>query len=453
MLATVLTFTILIPLILTGAYFEPANILIGTDLNTNAESDSENETQKQEIPSIDENAVIQLPGRDDASIFDIEEDDGFALSPLFQGIMTGSGPSLKGEQGSTSTDTPKEDDAVTEDTEEKEEESTVPETETKKEEETTSKPQKPETTKKEENNAPVEDEERIKVYMHKTGTYKYMSLTEYLYGVVVAEMPAYFEIEALKAQAIACRSISLYKMSNGNFNADRHGKGGAHICTFSGHCQAYISYEEAVTKWGKAYADSIFEKVRPAVDATKNMVMLYDGAPIDAAYHSMSYKYTDDVKNVWPTCTHPYLKSVSSPENDDFNGVFVNETITASVFKQKITAANKKASFSSDASKWIGKITRNESGRIDTIVIGGVEFTGRNIQSVFGLRAANYKIEYNANEQSFKFTTYGRGHGVGMSQYGANLFAKQGYDCIEILTHYYTGVKIENYSPLNVIGQ
>lgn len=463
-----LTIAIMIPLVLTSAYFEPTESLpLSQNTEKNTESDPD-ENAKGDIPAISEDSITQSTERDDAFIFGIEEDDGFALSPLFQNIINMG--SLKDEESDQTQEKEEEqlpesgdetneeitDEPQIEETEKEDEEAQAPETDDeieKEEEKTESVPEKLPNfnVSFDKDLAAKEDETSIKVYMHKTKSYKYMSLTEYLYGVVVAEMPAYFEIEALKSQAIACRSISLYKMVNGNFNADRHGSGGAHICTYSGHCQSYISYEEAVEKWGKAYADSIFEKVRPAIDATKGMVMTYDGQPIDAAYHSMSYKYTDDVKNVWPTCTHPYLQSVSSPENDDFDGVDTSETISADKFKKNISAKSKSAAFSSDPAKWIGKITYNKSGRIDTIVIGGVSFTGREIQSVFGLRASNYTIKYNAEDDAFTITTYGRGHGVGMSQYGANLLAKDGYTCEEILLHYYTGVKIESFAFADTI--
>lgn len=438
-MAITLAFAIIIPLVLTSAYFENgevnyAPILPSVDGQT-IKNDEIGATIAEKTEDVEE---PEEELEEDELIFNFEENDSFALSPFFSIIA-----------GNTILNSRPQ--------EEEKEDETIIGSSPEKDPESDKEHQKPEKLPEtdidyNEDLALKEDEVCLKVYMHKTNTYEYMSLTEYLYGVVAAEMPAYFEIEALKAQAIACRSITMSKMLTGNYHNSRHGSKGAHICTFSGHCQSFTSYDEAVTKWGKAYADSIFDKIRPAVDETKGMVMVYDSLPVDAAYHSMSYKYTDDVSNVWPSAYNaPYLKSVYSPEGDDFDGVSYTDAYSLSEFKRCVRNESSKVSFGEDPSKWVTKLTRNESGRVQTVVIGGIEFSGRDIQSALGLDSANYKIEYDEDEDEFKVTVWGRGHGVGMSQYGANLFAQQGYTCTQILLHYYTGVKISSYAVPDVL--
>lgn len=460
-LAITIVMSILVPLVMASAYYKDET---QTEIPVLQATNTPDMEQSSVItPTFEENEQTVEDGfsdkNDDELIFGYDEENSFALSPLFQVL------------GKNDTETKVEDtEEEPEDAEKSEEDSTEKEEEDKKEpvkepeKETIKEPEK-ETDKKEEeaerepsypekdpnfsvsvsdSAAKNDDVKNIKVYLHSSKKYVTMSMTEYLYGVVAAEMPSYFDSEALKVQAVASRTYTLYKMINISFNSSGHGSAGAHICTNSGHCQAYLSREDAEKKWGKAYADQIFNAVCPAVDATKGQVLLYDGMPIFSAYHSLSYKFTDDVKNVWGG-DYPYLKSVSSPEDDSFNGMTANSSFTSAKFKKYITSQSKKASFSSDPSEWVGKVTLNESGRVDKIIIGGVEFTGREIQSVFGLRAANFTISYDAKSDKFTFSVKGRGHGIGMSQYGANLLAQEGYTYSEILYHYYTGVKIGSY--------
>lgn len=443
-MAVTLAFAIMIPLVLTSAYFKEEQVQYVPKAPVTDSQALQNNSISATIEELPKEPEDE-PEDEDELIFNFEENDSFALSPLFNLIagdtLLNSLPQEPQEPEKPES-TAKPDEDVDEDDEDEKNDSVIIENE-----------KLPEADVEfNEELAAKEDEVCIKVYMHKTDSYEYMSMTEYLYGVVAAEMPAYFEMEALKAQAIACRSITMSKMLSGNYNNSRHGDDGAHICTFSGHCQSFTSYKEAVSKWGKAYADSIFDKIRPAVDETKGMVMIYDGLPVDAAYHSMSYKYTDDVANVWPSAYRaPYLQSVSSPEGDNFDGVKYTEKYSSSSFKRCIRSESSRVSFSDDPSEWISDVKRNESGRVQSIVIGGVELSGRDVQSALGLDSANYKIRYDEDEDEFYITVWGRGHGVGMSQYGANIFAQQGYTCTQILLHYYTGVKIGSYEVPDVI--
>ena len=414
-IATVAAAAILVPLVLTNAYYNGENAPISGDILS---TDKQNETDSV-IDADCGDRVCEVPEafeNGDEIIFEYDEDDSFALSPLFHLQVLDSYKNEIPQTGGIGNRVP---DAVEK----------LPNL----------------TISVSPGAASSDDVKNLKVYMHRTKTYETMSMTEYLYGVVAAEMPSYFDDEALKAQAIACRTYALYKMINNSFNSSSHGKGGSHICTNSGHCQAFISREEAESKWGKAYADKIFEAVCPAVDATKGQVMLYEGEPIFSAFHSMSYKFTDDVENVWGG-DYPYLKSVSSPEDSSFDGAVETEIFTSAKFKKYVCAESSKVSLSENPADWITDVVLNKSGRVDKITIGGVDFTGREIQAVFSLSAANYSIKYDAENDEFVFTVRGRGHGIGMSQYGANLLANDGYTYAEILCHYYTDVTIGSYT-------
>lgn len=416
-MASIIAIAILVPLVLANAYYneEPAE---GTPVLQAVSPDTQQTstiTPEFTEAAEDTDAVTDEAVNEDEFIFGYDEDNSFALSPLFQVL----------DEAEVQTQIKNE-----------ESETRVPEV-----------PEKmPEITISVSGTAAQSDDEKnLKVYLHSSKKYVVMSMTEYLYGVVAAEMPSYFDEEALKAQAVASRTYTLFKMINTSFYSSGHGSDGAHICSNSGHCQAYISREEAESKWGKAYADRIFDAVCPAVDATKGQVMLYDGEPIFSAYHSMSYKFTDDVENVWGG-DYPYLKSVSSPEDDDFDGLLADSSFSVSKFKKYISAQSKKVEFSDDPANWVGDYTFNRSGRVETVTIGGVEFTGRQIQAIFGLRSSNFTVSYDEESDKFIFSVKGRGHGIGMSQYGANLLAKDGYTYVEILCHYYTDITIGCYS-------
>lgn len=414
-LAATLAISILVPLVLANAYYKDEK---GSELVLHANTPDSTQLseivagfeEKEKAPVAE--AVPDGEASGDEFIFEYDEDDSFALSPLFQ---------------------------VLDDKEQAENSEQIKDYITSE--------KMPDITVSSLGSVAQNDDERnLRVYLHSSKKYVTLSMTEYLYGVVAAEMPSYFGEEALKAQAVASRTYTLYKMLNSNLFYSGHGNDGAHICTNSGHCQAYISREEAEDKWGKAYADKIFDAVCPAVDATKGQIMLYDGAPIFAAYHSMSYRFTDDVENVWENGDYPYLKSVYSPEDDGFSGLCDSAKFKASTFKRYVRAQSKYAEFSDDPSEWITGRTLNRSGRVETLTVGGIEFTGREIQSMFGLRSSNFTVSYDEEIERFVFEVKGRGHGIGMSQYGAHLLAEEGYTYDEILNHYYTDITIGSYS-------
>ena len=262
-----------------------------------------------------------------------------------------------------------------------------------------------------------------------------MDLGTYLVGVLRAEMPASFPEEALKAQTVAARTYTLYKLAGGT------GHENADICTDHTCCQAYLEEEAARENWG-GDAAHYEEKVRAAVKETDGEVMLYDGAPILAVFHSASAGLTRPAGEVWTTDV-PYLQPVDSPENAErIPNYYSRVTFTAAEFKEKFLAVHPEADLSGGAEGWISGAVTDSAGSVEHITIGGVQVKGTQVRSIFGLRSACFTWE--TGEKGVTFFVTGYGHGVGMSQYGACAMAEEGADYREILTHYYSGVEIQN---------
>ncbi len=270
-----------------------------------------------------------------------------------------------------------------------------------------------------------------------------MTMEEYLPGVVRGEMPASFEMEALKAQAVAERTYIYYKMADGGKPSHPE----ANVCMSSACCSAYTSAETAAAKWG-SHAAEYEARIQQAVQETAGQVLLYGGEPIFAAFHSSSDGVTANSGDVWVSDL-PYLASVKSPEGEDNvpNYYSVN-TFTAEEFQQKFKAVHSDAAFGEEPQSWITDATHNRSDRVETVTIGGVTVEGTEVRSIFGLRSASFTTEVTSDSVTFHVTGYG--HGVGMSQYGANELARQGKTWQEILQWYYTGVSIETYPAQTV---
>ena len=264
-----------------------------------------------------------------------------------------------------------------------------------------------------------------------------MDLGEYLLGVVRAEMPASFQLEALKAQAVAARTYTLYKLQTGGNHGDT-----ADICTDHTCCQAYIGEERARANWGED-ADTYERKIEEAVTATDGEVILYGGVPILAVFHSSSAGLTRPAGEVWLSDL-PYLQAVSSPESSEsIPNYYSRVEFPAEDLRQKLLAAFPEADLSGPLETWLGDALRDSAGSVSTLSVGGVTAKGSALRSALGLRSACFTWEAREGEAVFFVTGYG--HGVGMSQYGANAMAEAGADYREILTHYYTGVTVDPY--------
>ena len=264
---------------------------------------------------------------------------------------------------------------------------------------------------------------------------KEMTLHDYLIGVVAAEMPAKFETEALKAQAVAARTYAMHGIMKGSKHADKN----ADVCTDSSCCQAYVSDAEMRKNWGDKYEANL-AKITAAVEDTDGEYLVSGGEPILAAFHSSSGGPTESSADVWGSAL-PYLVSVSSPETEKDVPNFKTTMTAAPIdFRDTILSTHPEADFTGDGSKWIGKTEKDGSGRVKDVTIGGVKVTGEELRTLFSLRSTEFDLTYNG---SFTFSVTGSGHGVGMSQYGAEIMAKQGSGCADILSHYYPGTEIK----------
>ncbi len=258
-----------------------------------------------------------------------------------------------------------------------------------------------------------------------------VDMQEYLIGVVAAEMPAYFEPEALKAQAVAARTYAMYCAATG-----RHSE--AQVCTDYACCQAWISREDMESNWGESFEDN-YAAVSRAVEETQGEYLVYEGQPVFAAFHSSSCGATEDCGAIWNPL--PYLVSVSSPETADTVPGYVSQVELSSLdFRDTVLSAYPWADFTGEESSWVGEIVLEDSGRVASALLGGVEISGTEIRSLFSLRSTAFTLEYTGS--GFLFTVTGYGHGVGMSQHGANLMAAQGSDYTRILAHYYPGTTL-----------
>lgn len=271
------------------------------------------------------------------------------------------------------------------------------------------------------------------VYVKKDGKNEAMTLEEYIVCVVAAEMPYTFHTEALKAQAVAARSYCLYKMLSGSSH-----ESGADVCTDYAHCAAYVSSDELISRYGKTTAESILTKVKNAVKATEGQIITYQGKPALAVFHSRSYKYTESSKNLWGG-NLPYLTSVPTPESDSISTVTLTDAQITELFSSSSAIKLSSPSSTSDLFSYM-----TDSGRHDYLCLGDTAVRAKLLRSEYGFRSLSF--EYERTDGGWIFTIHGYGHGIGMSQYGANEMAKNGSTYDEILTHYYQGVKIENIS-------
>lgn len=278
----------------------------------------------------------------------------------------------------------------------------------------------------------VDSQERIRV-LTASGV-KTMPMNDYLQGVLRAEMPASFEQQALCAQAVTARTYTLYKIATGS----NHGAS-ADVCTDHTCCQAYLDKAAAMRNWGSS-ARQYEAKIENAVSATDGETILYHNQPILAVFHSSSAGCTKGSGEVW-TQDLPYLKSVDSPEKGkEIPNYYSRVSFTPAEFRRRFAAARPEARFSGGAGNWIRGLKTTEGHNVKSVTIGGVTVTGAQARSIFGLRSATFDPEVKDGKIVFYVTGYG--HGVGMSQYGANELAREGKDWRAILLHYYTGVTL-----------
>lgn len=292
---------------------------------------------------------------------------------------------------------------------------------------------------------PKEDNLTIKLYLTKEKKIEEIPLEEYIKGVVAAEMPASFHIEALKAQAVAARTYTYrrWKKAGGTGCALCPE---ADICDNFAHCQAWIDKKEMLAKWGIFSYYHYNSKINQSIDNTAGKIIYYDDSPIDPLFFSTSNGKTENSEDVFSAFL-PYLRSVES-SGEEISPRFKSEKkISTKNLYQKLK--EKWPDIIVDENNPMAQwkiIEKSVGGRVKTLKIGNKIVNGTEIRGLLGLNSTDFSWE---NERdSIKFICRGYGHGVGMSQYGANIMAKSGTDFVEILKHYYTGVQIKDINNI-----
>lgn len=287
--------------------------------------------------------------------------------------------------------------------------------------------------KKDSSTQQMDMQERFTVLLD--GKHEEFTMADYLPHVLSAEMPASFEAEALRAQAVAARTYIYYQKEH-----PKTAHPGADVCTDPNCCKAYISETDLKERWGASYNEN-WEKMCSAVQHTDGVYVTYEDKPIQAVFHSSSPGKTEASGNLWMPV--PYLISVNSPENAQEVPEFVTTVeVTPENFRQTILSGYPNVVFAEAPETWLAAQNQYDSGRTAFVEVAGVSISGNEMRLMFGLRSTAFTLEYTGD--IFVFTVSGYGHGVGMSQYGANIMAKNGSSYIEILNHYYPGTKIQS---------
>lgn len=285
-------------------------------------------------------------------------------------------------------------------------------------------------------NSDIEDEkissisgDKIKLFLSESGKVVEMRFSDYLKGVLVGEVPVSYELEALKSQAVVARTYTMYKLKNAS---SKH-ENGADMCDNINCCQAYKTKEYAFECWDDNEEDDKWSKFENAVDLTSGEVILYNGELINAFFHAHSGGRTENVKYLWAKNEIPYLVSVDGNEKDMYQD---SKVFSKEEFKGLI---NDLAPNYNEVSK-VSIEDYTGSGRVNNVKIDDINIEAYRLRELLGIRSTNFRIEESGD--MITFYTVGYGHGVGMSQEGANQMAINGNNYIDIIKHYYTGVEI-----------
>ncbi len=281
----------------------------------------------------------------------------------------------------------------------------------------------------------------IKLLHQETSQIEELNIDEYLYGVVASEMPASFELEALKAQSVVARTYTIYQAIH---NSGKHEN--ADICDDFNCCQAWISKDERLAKWEPAEAESNWNKIVQAVDSTKGKIVTYEGQPINAFFHANSGGITESSLNIWGGIDYPYLKSVETAGEEGYTQYSSQVTLTHQELIDKIRTKYEDCEIDFTKENCIQILEYTTSGRIKVIKFGNKEIAGTEARTLLGLKSTNFT--FSNDGQNITFTVTGYGHGVGMSQTGADSMAKAGSNYEAIVKHYYTNVAITEVNSL-----
>ena len=245
---------------------------------------------------------------------------------------------------------------------------------------------------------------KVKLLHSKSGEVEETSMEEYLVGVVSAEMPANFELEALKAQAVVARTYTAYKM----FKGGKHDN--ANICDDSKCCQAWISKEDRFEKWNEADRENNWSKITTAVNETKGKIITYNGEPINAFFHSNSGGTTETVSNVWGGTDYPYLQSVETSGEDGYTQYSSSVTLSKEELLQKMKESYPNITINWNEEQPIQITEYTESGRAKTIKIGDTNISGVEARTIFGLKSAKFNVDVG---ETITFNVVGYGHRSG----------------------------------------
>ena len=291
-----------------------------------------------------------------------------------------------------------------------------------------------ETTAAPHTEAAVPEEETVCVFMSDTGKTETLSMRDYVISAVAGEMPAVYEPEALKAQALAAVTLARYLKSRADPDP---ALAGADVSTDPRRHQGYLDRAQMEARWGENY-DTYYGKIAAAVDAVLPFVISYNGAPILAAFHAISPGRTESAQNVWGKAI-PYLVPCESEGDRLSPGFASRETVSPAAFLEALSLPAQTAA----PETWIGAVKCTDTGTLLTAELCGKTFTGAELRRAFSLRSAAVTLRFDG--ENFVLDVSGYGHGVGMSQYGADYYARQGMTCEEIVAHYYPGAEITEY--------
>lgn len=279
----------------------------------------------------------------------------------------------------------------------------------------------------------------IKLLHKQTGEVEEVGIDNYLYNVVSAEMPATFELEALKAQAIVARTYTIYKAQNPKHeNAD--------ICDDSACCQAWVSKDVRLSRWEESARESNWAKIEQCVNETKGKIITYNGQPINAFFHSNSGGTTEVPVNVWGGSNFPYLQVVETAGEEGYTQYASEVVLSPNDLIEKLKTKYQDIQINFESGEDIKVLDYTDGKRVKTVKFGNHEISGVETRTLLGLKSTNFKIE--RENGNIKFSVVGYGHGVGMSQTGADAMAKQGSTFEDIIKHFYVGVEIKDVNLL-----
>ena len=287
---------------------------------------------------------------------------------------------------------------------------------------------------------PKQFDKNTMITLYTQGECREIDLQEYLTGVLAAEMSAGFPEEALKAQAVAARTYTFYKLHLYEEEQRPEAHHGADLCDDPGHCEAFSDLAvQAADLWGDSAA--IYQqRLQAAVEATDGLILVYEEQPIAAVFCAAAGEKTEKAEDIWGNDL-PYLICVDSPGGEDCSQYYGERVISQSEFVKIMQSNWPETNFSGQPTAWFRDSHRTEAGSIIDVLVGDVRLKGSEVRQALGLNSANFKVKVEG--ENLIFTTIGYGHGVGMSQYGARYFALDGYTYDQILSHYYPGTQLQ----------